>query len=190
MSESIQTKKELRKSFLQIRQQLSRKDVEEKSKRIFNRVLKSKEFSDAEVVHTYISIESKNEVNTFNFIETCLNEDKKVIVPKIKGEKRLEHIEITSFNNFKKNKWGVPEPISAKNYPIKDIDLVLVPMVAGDYHKNRLGYGKGFYDRFLSECPAGKLGILYDCQLYHNKLPVESFDIPLDILFTESGRIE
>jgi 5-formyltetrahydrofolate cyclo-ligase len=62
-------------------------------------------------------------------------------------------------------------------------------MVAGDRNKNRIGYGAGYYDRFLKNCTATKMGLLFDCQLYDHTLPVEYFDIPLDVLITESQRI-
>ncbi|WP_234572171.1 5-formyltetrahydrofolate cyclo-ligase [Rhodohalobacter sp. 614A] len=190
MSAPSISKKKLRRFFLVERMKLSEVEVETKSESIINRVLESDEFKKAQTVHTYISIKEKNEVRTFPFIEACFKEQKRVVVPKIVGDGTLEHIELNSLDDLTINNWGVPEPPTKKQVPIDTLDLIIVPMVAGDRSKNRLGYGKGFYDRFLEISEAVKIGLLFDCQLYNNKLPVESFDIPLDILITESQRIE
>lgn len=190
MSALSSSKKKLRKFFLDSRMKLSDIEVEKKSERIINRVLDSDEFKQAKTVHTYLSIKDKNEVRTFSFITSCFNYKKTVVVPRIVGDGVMEHIELKSLDDLEVNDWGVPEPNSNVSVSVEEIDLVIVPMVAGDYSKNRLGYGKGFYDRFLDKSKAVKMGLLFDCQLYENKLPVESFDIPLDILITESERIE
>jgi 5-formyltetrahydrofolate cyclo-ligase len=106
------------------------------------------------------------------------------------GEGKLSHIRLDSLKDLRKNSLGVPEPVGGRKFSVDDLDLVIVPMVAGDRKKNRIGYGAGYYDRFLTNCSAPKVGLLFDCQLYDDTLPVESFDIPLDILITESERIE
>lgn len=190
MSDLSSSKKELRKFFLDKRMKLSDTEVEKKSERIINRVLESDEFKQAKKVHTYLSIKDKNEVRTFSFIKSCFNRKKTVVVPRIVGNGVMEHIELNSLDDLKVNSWGVPEPDTNTNVEVNKLNLIIVPMVAGDYAKNRLGYGKGFYDRFLDKSNAVKMGLLFNCQLYEKKLPVESFDIPLDILITESERIE
>lgn len=190
MTDLQATKKMLRKHFLQIRKELSQVSCQKKSQKIIDRIFSSSEFEKAFIIHTYIPSKKNREVDTFPLIKKAFIEGKKVIVPKISGEGELEHIELTSTDELEKNHLGIPEPSNGKTYPISKLDLVIVPMVAGDLQKNRLGYGKGYYDRFLEKCPAIKMGLLFDCQLYENKLPVESFDIPLDILVTESQRIE
>lgn len=190
MADHFSSKKEIRELFLESRQNLSQKFVEKKSREIQKRILNTSEFQKAEVIHTYISIAQNNEVNTLPIIETCFEQGKKVVVPKIAGDGMMDHIEIFSFDELEINNWGVPEPKGGNTFPIDDLGLIIVPMVAGDRYKNRLGYGEGFYDRFLKECSATKIGLLFDCQLFENKLPVESYDIPLDILTTETKQIE
>lgn len=190
MSDPSFSKKGLRTFFLDVRKKMSEKQVERKSSDIINRILHSAEFSEAENIHTYVAIKDKNEVDTIPFIKECFIRNKSVAVPKIVGDGLMEHILLSSLDDLELNHWGVPEPGEGQNIPVKKIDLVIVPMIAGDRFKNRLGYGKGFYDRFLLNCPAVKMGLLFDCQMYDKKLPVESFDIPLDILITESKRID
>lgn len=190
MPDLSSSKKKLRNHFLDERMKLSDAEVQKKSESIANRVLQSVEFNKAQKVHTYISIKEKNEVHTFSLLKACFEQKKMVIVPRIVGEGVMEHIELNSLSDLETNEWGVPEPTTKQKYSINDFDLVIVPMVAGDRYKNRLGYGKGFYDRFLENVKAKKIGLLFDCQLFGEKLPVESFDIPLDILITESEQID
>lgn len=183
-------KEELRSHFLKKRNALSGTIANEKSQRIINRVLKTKEFQLANIIHSYASIQKKREVDTIRFLETCLQMNKQVVVPKMKEGGRLNHFAIDSLDDLSENSLGIPEPVNGREIPVGDLDLVIVPMVAGDRSKNRIGYGAGYYDRFLQSCSAPKIGLLFDCQLYDNTLPVENFDIPLDILITESERIE
>ncbi|MDX1641794.1 MAG: 5-formyltetrahydrofolate cyclo-ligase, partial [Balneolaceae bacterium] len=131
MAEQSPSKKKLRQFFLEKRSALSEELVEEKSNDIIHRVLKSKEFGGARTVHSYISIEENNEVNTKPFIHACLRKNKTVVVPKIVGEGELDHIQITSFNELEVNEWGVPEPSDGPKISVDKIDLVIVPMVAG-----------------------------------------------------------
>lgn len=190
MADWSSSKKGLRTFFLDVRKGLSENEVEKKSSDIINRVLQSAVFSQAGTIHTYVAIKDKNEVDTIPIIKECFVRKKTVAVPKIVGDGLMEHVMLSSLDDFERNSWGVPEPGSGHPIPVKEIDLVIVPMVAGDRFKNRLGYGKGFYDRFLLNCSAVKMGLLFDCQLHDKKLPVESYDIPLDILITESKRID
>lgn len=183
-------KEQLRNLFLRKRNDLSEKEAEEKSQKIIDRVLKTKEFQFAETIHSYVAIKKNREVDTGRFLEICLQMNKQVVVPKIIGEGQLNHFKIDCLDDLRENNWGVPEPVDGKEISVGELNLVIVPMVAGDRKKNRIGYGAGYYDRFLQRCSAPKIGLLFDCQLYDNALPVEDFDIPLDILITESERIE
>lgn len=183
-------KEELRRHFLEARKRLSEKEVETKSAAIIDQILQLSAFKETDVVHSYVSITKNQEVNTSNLIQKCLHTGKRMIVPKILGKGKLQHVEIKSLNDLQKNSLGIPEPDDGKEISVETLDLIIVPMVAGDHFKNRIGYGEGYYDRFLAKSTAITIGLLFDCQLYDDKLPVEEFDIPLDILVTESQRIE
>lgn len=189
MADNSFNKEKLRNHFLKKRNNLSGKEVEEKSQCIIDRILKMKVFQQAQTFHSYVSIQKNNEVDTIRFLEICLQMGKNLVVPKMIGEGKLSHIRLDSLKDLRKNSLGVPEPVGGRKFSVDDLDLVIVPMVAGDRKKNRIGYGAGYYDRFLTNCSAPKIGLLFDCQLYDDTLPVENFDIPLDILITESGRI-
>lgn len=189
MSVVSNQKEELRNRFLDARTKLSDQAVREKSQSITEKLIKVKQFKEANVIHCYVSIKKNKEVDTRKFIKLCFQLGINVVAPKIMGEGLLKHYEINSLQELQENKLGVPEPMSGKEVSFDEIDLVVVPMVAGDRKKNRLGYGAGYYDRFLEKCTAPSIGILYTNQLYEGILPIEEFDIPLDILITESEQI-
>ena len=181
-------KKRLRKRFVSARNGLSSNELFFKSRLISSRFINTKAYLNADVIHCYISINRQNEVATRNLIEHMLGQGKKVVVPKMEGEGRLSHFYIQGLDELTENSFGVAEPKEKKQCSAKvdNFDLIIVPMVSGDMFKNRLGYGKGYYDRFLEGVNATKVGFLFDLQLYNEKLPTDKFDVQLDILITES----
>jgi 5-formyltetrahydrofolate cyclo-ligase len=186
----LKQKEEIRKKYLKIREQLSDDFVMKASEAIEKKILQSPEYQHAKIVHSFVSIIDNNEVLTHGLIQKSIQNGKTIVVPKMNNDGELKHIRLDSFNDLIPNIWNVPEPDYGEEIAESDLDLILVPMVAGDRFKNRIGYGKGYYDRFLQKCRCTKIGLLFSVQLNPDKLPVESFDVPLDILFTENERIE
>jgi len=185
-SDEIRKKKiSLRKFYLQRRMQIPDRHIASYNEAIFDKVKSLPEFLDADMIHIYASMSERNEVDTFSIMDFALLNEKRVIVPVMMEAGKLKHCEIDSTNSLKKNSWGVPEPVEQN--PLEEInpDIIFVPMVAGDLQKNRLGYGKGYYDRFLASAKSIKAGLLYEKQLSDETIPVDSYDVPLDILITE-----
>lgn len=182
-------KDELRKKYLATRRSLSEQEVESKSEKIIQQLISTEPFKKAATVHSYLPIKKNREVNTLNFVEHCFENDKTVVIPKVEGDQQMSHHVLNSFEDLKTNKWGVAEPTRPNPVSITQIDLVIVPMVCGDRNRNRIGYGKGFYDRFLSQTDAFKIGLLYNCTLIDQKIPVEDFDQKPDWLITETEII-
>ena len=179
----------LRNYFLEKRAALTPQFVDEKSREIVNRLVELDAFKQAKVIHCYASIHKNREVDTSEFISVCQRLGKTLIMPKVLPKGEMMHIEVNKDTAFKENRWGVREPVEGNivepDYP----DFIVVPMVAGDRSRNRLGYGKGYYDRFLSRSKGAKVGILFECQMYDELLPTENFDVPLDILVNEKEVI-
>lgn len=172
------------------RVQLTNLQYLEKSKAIVQRLKQQPEFKRAETIHCYVSLNQRNEVNTRPLIKDLVRSDKKMVVPIThfnSGE--LTHVYLQHYSDLQQNKWGVMEPSGGKNADQADLDLIVVPMVGGDLQKNRIGYGKGFYDRFLSQVSAPTIGLLFESCLLE-EVPVETFDVPLDKLITEKKVIE
>tara|TARA_B100000287_G_scaffold422144_1_gene463683 strand:- start:297 stop:866 length:570 start_codon:yes stop_codon:yes gene_type:complete len=129
------------------------------------------------------------EVNIMSFLKDASNKDYKLTLPVIE-KKNLMNFKLWHFHEvLKVNKYGIPEPDFLKKNMIPD--LILVPLVAFDKNCNRLGYGAGFYDRYLKKILRFKknfscIGIAYNFQRY-NKIPINQFDYKLDNIFTEKG---
>lgn len=182
-------KKELREKYTELRMSLNAQSAEEKSREIHQHLFKLKVFMDSKTIHTYVSMNHRNEVDTFLLIHEALQMGKNIVIPRIEDDTQLSHHQISDTANLKRNEWGVPEPTGEGITAHEALDLILVPMLSGDQFRNRLGYGKGFYDRFLKETDAFRIGLLFDIQMYDKRLPVNKFDVTLDLLITESGIV-
>lgn len=186
MNDSIQNKKKiLRKELQKQRDHLPPEEVAERSLKISKRILEMELFHTAEVVHSYVPIARKKEVDSSLLIQKALDMGKKLVVPKVIAGNQLEHYRIESMADLVPNKWGIPEPVRGTPASLSDFDLIFVPMLAGDMQKNRLGFGKGFYDRLLVNTKAVKIGLLFHFQLFETPIPIDVFDIPLDMLVTD-----
>lgn len=168
-----------------LRQSLKTSEWKDLSSKIIDRLVTSEEFISASSVHTYVSMKKKREVFTIDLIDACLDSDKKVIVPKIKSEGILSHHQLSTLSSLSENKWGVMEPTSDIEVDLPDDLLVIVPMVAADFMRNRLGYGKGYYDRFLNSLSFTKIGLCYSMNISWTPLPVDTFDIKMDKVISE-----
>lgn len=187
MNDSVVNKKNtLRKTFLDVRKSLSVKELELLSDKIISRLIGQSFFHRADIIHIYVSIDENREVITNQLIRYSLESGKQVVVPKMEPEGRLTSHLITSVANLKSNRWGVFEPVHENPVDSKDISLVITPMVAADFQKNRLGYGMGYYDRFLSETEAQRVGLCFNCSMSWIPLPTDKFDQSMDTIITES----
>ena len=178
-------KKEIRKILVRRRLSISDEDRDEKNRLIFERLISIPEFNTAQSVHLYIPIKGKKEVDTWPVVTYLLEARKKVVVPVMEfNSVVLHHVYLEDIHDLKPNKWGVEEPGQKITADIKTIDVVIVPMIGGDTNGNRIGYGKGYYDSFLKQIKAVKIGLLYD-ECLIDEIPVEPHDIRLDIMVTD-----
>ncbi|HEX6981461.1 MAG TPA: 5-formyltetrahydrofolate cyclo-ligase [Balneolaceae bacterium] len=180
-----QSKEQWREQFLNQRDALSLEKWTELSQKVIRRLKQQSVLKTAKTIHCYVSMNERREVNTHPLVKEMIASGKKVVVPVTDFEDgTLSHFELQSFDDLAVNKWGVLEPAKGKRAEVSEIDLVIVPMAGGDESCNRIGYGGGFYDRFLKEVSCPKIGLSFE-QNITPKLPVESFDIPLDKIVTE-----
>jgi len=146
------TKKELRTAYKKLRQQLAEKDIEEKSLAVANKLLPLPIWEHT-YFHVFLPIAEQNEINTEFILHLLSGKDKEILVSKSNFESRnMTHFLLTDNTKIRKNNYGIPEPVNGIEVPSKMIDVVFVPLLAFDVFGNRVGYGKGFYDKFLSEC--------------------------------------
>jgi len=188
-TEIVEKKQEVRQSLLKKRKKLTDDELETASRVICDRICHLDMFKDAEFVHVYLPIKSKKEVNTLPLIEEMFREHKRIVVPITEFDRiALRHVILKDISDLRKNKWGVPEPVHQEKIDIDRLDLVITPMVGGDFERNRIGYGKGYYDSFLHQVDCPKIGLLFDFCLVP-ELPVEQHDVKLDMLVTENRII-
>ena len=173
----FQSKDYIRKKFLKIRESYNPTDKEIKD--ITNNLLNVVKKYNADTILLYYP--HKKEVNTIPIIEKLIKLKKTVLLPKVEKDNILPII-ISNISNLKVGFAGIKEP-EGFTFPKEKIDIVVVPAIAYDKRGYRLGYGKGFYDRFLKDFQNLKIGLAYDFQVV-DKLPNDTFDIPVDIIIT------
>ena len=146
----ITTKKKLRLEY--IKKRLSISDFERKlwSNEIANQCLKLPIWHK-NIFHIFFAIQKKKEVDTYPLLSLVKNKNKKIIIPKINGL-NLNHYLYESNILIKKNNIGIPEPLNGVKVKTNLIEVVFVPLVIVDKQGHRVGYGKGYYDRFLNKC--------------------------------------
>lgn len=178
-------KKDLRNKILEIRDNII--DRSEKDKKILERLVNSDVFKNSKNIFIYVSYSS--EVNTKEIINIALKLNKNIYVPKvIKSERKMNAVQINDIKNLKSGVWGILEPESDEGLKELDIiDLIIMPGVVFDEIGNRIGYGGGYYDKFLSNIKANgyKVAIAYKEQLADLINVVEEHDIKYDMLITD-----
>lgn len=178
-------KKELREKYKKMRFSLEESQCEEMSLSIANQVLKLPIW-DKSMYHIFLPIEKMKEIDTNFILHILLGKDKNVILPRVDDDnKGLDHFLLTEQTLIKPNKWGIPEPQGGIKIFPSQVEVVFVPLLAYDTKGNRLGYGKGFYDRFLTGCSVDVLKIGLSFFPPEADIPeILPTDIPLDYCVT------
>jgi 5-formyltetrahydrofolate cyclo-ligase len=178
-------KKELRKKYKDLRQQLTSLEIEEMSLDIANNLLKLNIWNKT-YFHLFLTIEKQKEINTEFILHILQGKDKEIVISKSDfSSLEMIHYLLTENTKFQKNEYNIPEPIDGLEVPVSKIDVVFVPLLAFDIKGNRVGYGKGFYDKFLANCKSEtiKIGLSF----FEAETQIEDFsenDIRLDFCVT------
>jgi 5-formyltetrahydrofolate cyclo-ligase len=184
-------KAELRKLMLQRRRALPAEEVAARSQRIADLFFAHFPLQPSQTVHVFLPIVKNNEVNTWPIIERLGLEQPgvRVAVPVTDAAQLvLTHHHLTEESVLVENPWGIPEPQDAQIILAQEVDLVLIPLLAFDKAGHRVGYGKGFYDRFLADCRPDvlKIGLSLEPPVEQIADP-NAFDVPLDYAITPQG---
>ncbi len=186
------TKQQQREKLLNKRSRLDKKEVDNRSKLIKERLFRLKEFNLAAKIMFYLAF--KKEVATEVMIKSALKIGKKVVVPiSDKENKELILSEIKDYQQeLAAGSYGILEPKEKYRREVdkKELDLIIVPGVGFDNSGNRIGYGAGYYDRFLSQISQeiSKIALAYEVQLV-DKIKINQYDIPVDKIVTEKRII-
>lgn len=144
-------KKDLRPYYKNLRDTTSRASLLNDSLCIANAALKLPIWT-LRYFHIFLPIAEKKEIDTAFILSILQGKDKNVVIPKMMGHGVLKHYLLTDTVKLKKNKWNIPEPVDGIEVSPDQIDVVFIPLLAFDKKGNRVGYGEGYYDRFLAQC--------------------------------------
>lgn len=185
-------KQTLKQEILRKREHLDKMQIKEISEKISKTLVSLPEFEKANNILFYVSFES--EINTQELIKQLLEKkEKNIIVPYvIKNNHILQLSELHNFNELEPKTFGILEPkeLYKREFNPDKLDLAIIPGLVFDKRGHRIGYGFGYYDRFLKTLKNNpkKIGLAYEFQIT-DKIPEELHDIPMDIIVTENQTI-
>jgi len=185
------TKKEARIIYKQKRMELTDKEKVRMSDLILIR-FQELSLPPIQTIHTYLAVAAQNEIDTSVIVRymSFRHPGLLQVVPRVEGD-GLQHYFYEDETKLERNQWGIPEPVDAEMADPLSIDLVLVPLLCFDQNGNRVGYGKGYYDRFLASCRKDvlKIGLSY-FEAEDRIEDHEEFDIPLNYCVTPNRLYE
>ncbi|MBR4016600.1 MAG: 5-formyltetrahydrofolate cyclo-ligase [Oscillospiraceae bacterium] len=170
-------KKTLRREIREKKRAMTEEEILRRSRDLMAQFVNTPAYRNAKTIYGYLPY--NQEVRTVPMLEQALRDGKKVAVPKVYGEE-MRFIYLDDLSQVEKSEMGIPEPVA--DGPVADdkTALVLMPGLAFTERGDRMGYGGGFYDRFLAEEPGHyTLALCYDFQMLES-LPTEEYDIPVD----------
>ena len=169
------SKEEIRKSIRQKKKLLSSEDKLQASELVFKQLFQLEQWKKANRVLSYHSL--PDELQTIEYLDKMLS--KELFLPKVDGDT----LKIVAYDKSRliTGAYNILEPDDDNYFPVEDIELIIIPGVAFDKQKNRLGRGKGYYDKLLSNTEAFKIGICYDFQLV-DEISTDAHDIKMDIV--------
>ncbi|MDI6826440.1 MAG: 5-formyltetrahydrofolate cyclo-ligase [Candidatus Aenigmarchaeota archaeon] len=186
-------KEDIRKKILSLRDSLTEEEMRSKSGLIQKRLFNLPEFKKARTIFFYVS--TRNEVKTERMIKSALNLGKRVVVPisDVK-ERKLILSELKDFDKeLEPGAFNILEPKREFFRPVlsEEVDFIIVPGIAFDKNGDRIGYGMGFYDKFLSSLKkrVPTVGLAYEFQMVDD-IPVDDKDVTVDKVLTEERTIE
>jgi len=181
------TKQELRKIYLEKRQALSEAEYAKLNFQLYQNFFANIDLSFIKVLHTFLPITSKKEPDTWLIIDRIRREfpHVRISIPKVNNQTgELENFYFEGLHQLATNEWGIQEPKQGIATEPEKIDMVIVPLLVFDEQGHRVGYGKGYYDRFLKTCTpkTQKIGVSLFPPV--QKIPTESYDIKLHGVIT------
>ena len=175
-----------RKKYKALRAELSQEQLEGWSLDIANRAL-TLPIWERTYYHIFLTISEKKEIDTQFLLHILQGRDKSIVVPKSDFQTlKLQHYLLQENTRLQTSSYGIPEPVDGILVPPSQLDVVFVPLLAFDRSGARIGYGKGFYDRFLGQCSKDTLLVGLSFFDAEERLPASHLDVPLHFAVTPS----
>lgn len=187
------TKQKLRKLYLQKRQTLSEAEYGQLNFQLYQKFFSNIDLSFIKVLHTFLPITTKKEVDTWLIIDRIKREFPhiRISIPKVNSQTgEFDSFYFEGLHQLTTNEWGIQEPKQGVPTEPKKVDLVLIPLLAYDKKGHRVGYGKGFYDKFLATCKPDckKIGLsLFEAE--EKIKDTNDFDVRMDQCITPQAAI-
>ena len=180
----MNTKAVLRTEYQKRRDSLTEEQIADCSIQISNLSL-TLNIWEYSIYHLFMTNEKNKEIDTSYLLSVIQGKDKQPVIPKIVDDNRLEHFLLNDQTPLKNNRWGIPEPLSGITINPEQIEVVFVPLLVFDQQGHRVGYGKGYYDRFLDQCSEStlKVGLTFFDPVTKIE-DIETHDISLDFALT------
>lgn len=178
------SKKQVRELIIKIKKNMNPEEARQKGNMIIENLQMMKEYQSAQWIYSYVAF--NREVQTRELISRSRYSGKRVAVPRVEG-KSIEFYEIDNLNDLREGPMGIWEPLKSCKRAFSQDALMLIPGLAFDKAFNRIGYGGGFYDRYLAEHPNHTtIALTYDFQLFY-RIPNDLHDQKMDIIITDEG---
>lgn len=174
-------KNEMRRFFLNLRREMGEEKIEKYSEKIYDKLIETDLYQNAKTIFVYVSMEK--EINTEKIIRKAIEDSKEIYVPFIEG-KSMKAKRLEKYEDLVEGKFQIKT--TSSKISIDNPDLTLVPGLTFDKNKNRIGYGGGYYDKFLGKTETTSLG-LFASPFESIEIPTEEYDIALDYILTEEG---
>ncbi|MAN59045.1 MAG: 5-formyltetrahydrofolate cyclo-ligase [Flavobacteriaceae bacterium] len=177
-------KNSLRTKYKALRDTLTPNEVAEQSLLIANKAL-TLPIWNRQYYHVFLSITSKKEVDTDYLLHILQGKDKSVVIARSNFENNtMQHILLEDSTEIRTSTIGIPEPTGGIEIPARQLDVIFVPLLAFDKNGHRIGYGKGFYDRFLASCSPNAIFVGLSFYEPEPEIPFSATDIPLHYAVT------
>ena len=183
-------KKELRRKILNTRRKISPFSRQVASKKILDTLTQLSRLRKASRVHCYVG--QPDEPDTLPILEWLLKQEIQLAVPCVDSQNpELQHSQLSSIESLEKGNFGILDVPSNQRIDVDltELELVLIPGIAFDLSGGRLGYGRGYYDRFLEKTGAFRIGVCFGAQMV-DQVPMESHDKRMQALVSEQGYLE
>jgi len=181
MNKTLQEKDKLRKQISILKKNYTADELYDKSQEVLSIVEISGVFQNAKNIFIYNNL--KDEVHTLEFIRKW-DQEKNFYLPVVEGDD-LYFRHCNSTIGFQQSTLGIMEPVGDNFTDYNKVDLIIIPGIAFDRRMNRMGRGRGFYDRFLSNLKVPKMGICFDFQLFDG-IPNDDKDVKMDFIVSEN----
>lgn len=181
-------RRKIRERILADRKQMLASELERLGALIADNLLQDGCYQRARCIHCFVGVTTKGEIPTDRIRNDIISSGKTLVLPKVtEVDGKMIHVKVADPKTLQPGIFGIPEPAGSEEVALWDLDLIIVPGLAVDMSGNRIGYGKGYYDRFLSRTERAVTVMLVPERYVLARIPAEEHDVPVHFIATEKA---